>query len=59
MNNTFHIGNVLLSEGISPALPVYLAPGLSEIEIQALRERPTMHSFFKSFTQSSQKACLD
>ena len=50
MNNTFHIGNVLLSEGISPALPVYLATGLSEIEIQALRERPTMYSFFNIYT---------
>jgi len=50
MNNTFHIGNVLLSEGISPALPVYLATGLSEIEIQALREKPTMYSFFNIYT---------
>ena len=40
MNNTFQIGNVLLSEGISPALPVYLATGLSELEIQSLRDLP-------------------
>ena len=50
MNNTFHIGNVLLSEGISPALPVYLATGLSEREIQALHHLPSMQIFLNIYT---------
>ena len=52
MNNTFQIGNVLLSEGITPALPVYLATGLSEAEIQDLRnsKSPSMKSFFNIYT---------
>ncbi|CAL1162590.1 unnamed protein product [Cladocopium goreaui] len=50
MNNTWHIGNVLLSEGISPALPVYLATGLSETDVRDLRNIPSMHSFFNIYT---------
>lgn len=50
MNNTFHIGNVLRSEGISPALPVYLATGLSEREIQNLRDLPSLQSFLNIYT---------
>eukprot|EP00435_Cladocopium_sp_Y103_P040371 s332_g11.t1 len=50
MNNTFSIGNVLLSEGISPTLPVYLATGLSELEIQLLRNLPSMQNFFNIYT---------
>lgn len=50
MNNTFQIGNVLLSEGISPALPVYLATGLSELEIQSLRDLPSMQNFLNIYT---------
>ena len=50
INNTFSIGNVLLSEGISPALPVYLATGLSESEIQGLQDLSSMHSFFNIYT---------
>eukprot|EP00438_Fugacium_kawagutii_P034452 Skav206304 [mRNA] locus=scaffold4747:35467:37524:+ [translate_table: standard] len=49
-NNTWHIGNVLLSEGISPALPVYLATGLTESEVQDLRNIPSMRSFFRIYT---------
>lgn len=50
INNTFSIGNVLLSEGISPALPVYLATGLSAQEILNLQDLPSMHSFFNIYT---------
>ena len=50
MNNTWLIGNVLLSEGISPVLPVYLATGLSEIQVQELRSLPSMQSFFQVYT---------
>ena len=50
INNTFQIRNVLLSEGISPALPVYLATGLSELEIQSLRDLPSMQNFLNIYT---------
>ena len=50
MNNTLQIGNVLLSEGISPALPVYLATGLSEREMQALHHLPSMQNFLNIYT---------
>ena len=50
LNNTWQIGNVLLSEGISPTLPVYLATGLSEIDVQDLRNVPSMKNFFNVYT---------
>jgi len=50
MNNTWHIGNVLLSEGITPVLPVYLATGLTESEVKKLRKKPSMRSFFEIYT---------
>ena len=50
MNNTWHIGNVLLSEGITPTLPVYLATGLTEHEMKKLRKKPSMWSFFEIYT---------
>ena len=50
MNNTWHIGNVLLSEGITPTLPVYLATGLTESEVKKLRKKPSMRSFFEIYT---------
>ena len=50
MNNTFEIGNVLLSEGVNPALPIYLATGLSPIELLHLKNSNSFPNFFNIFT---------
>eukprot|EP00438_Fugacium_kawagutii_P024740 Skav213490 [mRNA] locus=scaffold3849:105905:112205:- [translate_table: standard] len=50
LNNTFDMGNVLLAEGVPPGFPVYLATGLSETEMDELRSRPSMQSFFNIYT---------
>eukprot|EP00434_Breviolum_minutum_P042447 symbB.v1.2.037781.t1/scaffold5674.1/size24704/2 len=50
MNNTWRIGNVLLSEGISPSLPVYLVTDLSDSNVQVLRKVPSMETFFSIYT---------
>lgn len=39
LNNTFEVGNVLLSEGIDPTIPLYLATGLSKDELEHWRSR--------------------
>ena len=50
MNNTFQIGDVLISERISPSLPVYLATGLSVEELGKLKTTPSMQNFFSTYT---------
>ena len=50
MNNTFQIGDVLISEKISPSLPVYLATGLSAEELGELKTTPSMQNFFSTYT---------
>mmetsp|Transcript_74879 Transcript_74879/g.178754 ORF Transcript_74879/g.178754 Transcript_74879/m.178754 type:complete len:761 (+) Transcript_74879:59-2341(+) len=50
MNNTFEIGNVLLSEGITPSVPIYLATGLSTTELQHLRESGSLPNLFDIYT---------
>eukprot|EP00438_Fugacium_kawagutii_P008097 Skav222118 [mRNA] locus=scaffold1181:490907:492310:- [translate_table: standard] len=37
MNNTFEVANVLLSEGITPTIPLYVATGLSRTELEEWR----------------------
>ncbi|CAJ1414275.1 unnamed protein product [Effrenium voratum] len=38
ITNTLEVGNVLLSEGVSPAIPLYLATSLSKDELEQWRE---------------------
>lgn len=63
MTNTHEIANVLLSEGISPSQPIYLATGLSKEELAEWREASTLpsatSSFFNVYTLVTREMVLD
>ncbi|CAK9117643.1 unnamed protein product [Durusdinium trenchii] len=50
MSNTFQIGNVLLLEGVNPALPVYLVTELSAEKMQELKKDQNFTNFFQVYT---------
>ena len=59
MNNTFEVANVLLSEGITPSIPIYLATGLNEDQLASWRSASTVpfatQSLFKVYTLVTQE----
>ena len=57
-NNTFEVGNVLLSEGITPHLPIYLVTRLSAEELQSLRKYSPMNTFFEIYTVVTKEMIL-
>ena len=59
MNNTFEVANVLLSEGITPSIPLYLATGLNGDQLASWRSASTVpfatQSLFKVYTLVTQE----
>ena len=52
MNNTLEIANVLLSEGVSPSVPLYVATGLSKSQLKYWRRSGSSSTgtYFKAYT---------
>ena len=59
MNNTFEVANVLLFEGITPSIPLYLATGLNGDQLASWRSASTLpfatQSLFKVYTLVTQE----